>query len=142
MYADTVSRVLSQIVLLSGLLVGFSITGIVGLVSMRDQSRTTSAVIGAFLASATLLLYAAMVGTLTLAYPLETLASEQFARMARVYPLLQWPFRLGLLSFLTGIGLAGWTRSKRLGLLSTVLAAIVLLGWLSWGLFMRGLFGR
>jgi len=142
MYAQTISRVLDQIVLLSGLLVGFSFAGIVSLTAMREKTRVASATIVAFLTSAALLLYAAMAGTLTLAYPLESLGAAQFDRIARVYPLLLWPFRLGLLAFLTGIGLAGWIRSKRVGLVSTVLALVVLVGWLAWAIFMRGLFGR
>jgi hypothetical protein len=142
MYAETISRVLNQLVLVSGLLAGFSFAAILALMVMGTRPRVVTATIVAFLLSTALLLYTAMAGTLTLAYPIETLADTQFARIARAYPLLQWPFRLGLLAFLSGIGLAGWIRSKRVGLASTILAGIVLVGWLAWAAFLRGVFGR
>ena len=142
MYAETIERVLSQMVLLSGLLVGFSFTGIATLLAMREGSRTASATIAAFLTAATLLLYAAIVGAVTLAYPLETLSTAQFTRLGRMYPFLQWPFRLGLLGFLSGIGLVGWIRSRRLGMVSTSLALAACAGWVAWAGLLRALFGR
>ena len=141
MYAETTERVLSQMVLLSGLLVGFSFAGTVALLALRSESRTVSSTIVAFMTAAVLLLYTAMVAAITLAYPLDALNAEQFARLARFYPFLQWPFRLGLLAVLTGIGLLGWIRSRRLGIISTGLALAAGMGWLAWALFLRALFG-
>ncbi len=142
MYAETAGRVLSQIVLLSGLLAGFSFSGIALLAPLREKSRLVSATLLVFLCAAALLLYAAITGALTLAYPLETLTGAEFARMAHLYTLIQWPFRLGLGAFLAGLGLVGWIRSRQIGMVSTVLAAVVLVGWVAWGLFLRSLFGR
>lgn len=60
---------------------------------------------------------------------------------ARFYPLIQWPFRVGTFSFLAGTGLAGSTHFRRMGILSTALALLVLLGWLIWVLVLRSVFG-
>ena len=142
MFAETAERVLGQMVLLSGLLVGFSLTVVINLLPLRERSRLVSAVIATFLLSGALLLYAAMVGTLTMAYPLESLGANQFARLARFYPFMQWPFRLGLLAFLSGLGLSGWVRSRRMGLASSAVALVVFVAWLAWALAMRSIFGR
>ena len=63
-------------------------------------------------------------------------------RLARFYHWIQWPFRLGLFAFLCGIGLSGWVRSRSVGLFSTALALVVLIGWIVWALFMRSIFGQ
>jgi hypothetical protein len=141
MYAETIARILGQLILLSGLMVGFSFSRVPTLLAERDKPRLVSAMAATFMVAASLLLYTAMVSALLLAYPLETLTPEQFARLARFYPFIQWPFRIGMFSFLAGIGLTGWTRSRWMGIASTVLTLAVFLGWILWAALLRSVFG-
>lgn len=116
--------------LLSTLLAGFAITALLELISMGKPGKIATAAVIAFLAAAALTLASTVGGLLALS------AVPGFAGLDHPPTWNQLvSFNagvgdltfLGLFAFLFGVGLTGWLRSRRVGIVSTLLAGSSLL---------------
>jgi hypothetical protein len=115
--------------LLSTLLAGFAITALLEVISLGKTGPIATAAIIAFLAAAAMTLVSTVGGFLALS------ATSGWAGLAHPPTWNQlvsfnvgvgnWAL-LGLLAFLVGVGLTGWLRSRRVGIVSTLLMALSL----------------
>jgi hypothetical protein len=127
-----------EVVFISAVLAGFAFAVVVQLTPQQDPRRLAAWLIGIFLVTSAVLLSSAFVGSLLLvrfdtlqANIARGMAAEAVqraqARLDRQGTALLLPFVAGLAGFLAGIGLMGWLRSPRLGILSTLCAAVCVL---------------
>jgi len=125
----------SQTVFLTSILTGFSLTIALQLIAMGDRRRVTGLALTAFLLATALLLTATAMGSAILmryeSWQSMTLAQSALARLSQLHSLIKALLLLGLLLFLAGLGVAGWMRSKLMGLISALAAilAALLIFW-------------
>jgi hypothetical protein len=113
-----------QSIFLNSLLAGFAFTIIVQLISLKDNRKVTSLVLGAFVVSASALLTAAFIEAVVLnelgrwqpSQPPEGIMSV----LRSLAPITGILSLLGLVEFVVGVGFAGWIHSKSLGIISVV----------------------
>jgi hypothetical protein len=119
-------EIFKQMSFLSSVLAGFALTAAVQLISLNRKGRLLVATIAVFIISSVLSAAATtifvMVMTATLGSPGFPQPSSNwityFVGGIGVLPML------GLLFFLAGVGLVGWLRSRLLGIITAVSAAI------------------
>ena len=125
---------LRQFSYLSSLLAGFSVMVTVGLLSLKDERRIVSWVIGVMVLASLLFLTSTSIATMYfilpsdwLSYvPSEVPSSEElgFDFLDAVAVTLAAFTYIGTLAFSLGVALLGWIRSKLVGLISTISALL------------------
>ena len=128
---------LRQFSYLSSLLAGFSVMVTVGLLSLKDERRIVSWVIGVMVLASLLFLTSTSIATMYfilpsdwLSYvPSEVPSSEElgFDFLDAVAVTLAAFTYIGTLAFSLGVALLGWIRSKLVGLISTISALLFVL---------------
>lgn len=120
------NKLASQTILISSLLAGFSITIIANfLVSELNTKLSKYIMVAAILAACMFLISVfAMTGVImmtTEGFPLKTVTQDDI-RLPRLTG--GFSFLLGITSLLTIVSLAGWTKSKKIGIFSTVIGVM------------------
>ena len=109
---------------LAGILAGFAISAAIQLLSANAEGRLVTATIVTFTGSAVMFLYSLIVFVLVFAGTAEKNAIvEKLDTMASIALLVIFG---AVYVFLTGIGLAGWIRSRVTGILTTIFAVITM----------------
>lgn len=121
------SDLFNQLGFVSAVLAGFAFTFVAGLLPLSSKSRAYPWVFGAALAAALSLMITA-VGSV---FASLAVRSEVVVDMARLHQLISQTFLVGVLGLLVAAGLSGWLRSRRLGIVSTVIAVLAL--WAAYG---------
>ena len=107
---------------LAGLLAGFGLTAVIQFLSIENKSRLVTSSIIVFSASTVMFTYSLIVSILMFA------AAAELDRVPdELDGLSIWAFLVligAIFLFLTGIGLAGWIRSRSTGIITTILAFI------------------
>ena len=109
---------------LAGILAGFAISAVIQLLSTNAEGRLVTATIVTFTGSAVMFLYSLIVFVLVFAGTAEKNAIvEKLDTMGSIALLVIFG---AVYVFLTGIGLAGWIRSRVTGILTTIFAVITM----------------
>ena len=107
---------------LAGIMAGFSLAAVVQLLTASSGGRLATAGIVVFSAASVMFLYALIVAVLSLS------AAAELARVPNELDNLNVGALLIMFAaiyvFISGIGMAGWMRSKSAGILTTVFALI------------------
>jgi len=107
---------------LTGILAGFAMSAVIQLLTANDGKRITTATIVVFAAASVMFLFTLIVSVLSFsaAAELNTIPTD-----------LDTPNQIGLLImfaaiyvFISGVGLAGWIRSRIAGILTTIFALV------------------
>ena len=125
---------LDQFVLFSSILAGFAIAVVIQLLTHNDERPIVSLVMGAFILSSTLFILSTFLGIGVFAEVSrrDSLLTQELETATVLIANLHLVFLfLGLSTFLIGVASAGWIRSRRIGIFSTVTvaAAIVMIVW-------------
>jgi len=117
--------VLQQNTFISAVLAGFAVTLFVGLLHIAPQRRVVAYAAGAAMIAAVLLI----VSTITGIAGIVSVSFESDPRSAVMggFSWAAYSFLVGIVAFLTSLGLSGWVRSSRLGMVSSSVAGIALL---------------
>jgi hypothetical protein len=128
---------LRQFSYLSSLLAGFGVMVIVGLLSLKDERKIVSWVIGAMVLASVLFLTSTSIAAMYfivpsdwLSYvPSEVPSPEEigFDFLDAVAVTLSAFTYVGTLAFSFGVALLGWVRSRLVGLISTITALLFVL---------------
>lgn len=121
---ENVLQELSQLATLAGLLGGFGFTAVIQLLSMERKGKVVTATILIFSIATLMFLLALLMFILTFSAVVELNALPETLTNLGTYGLLIALIAVFVLE--TGIGLAGWIRSKATGLATTILAIIVM----------------
>ncbi len=130
-YAGLSRTCMEQLTLLSSIIGGFSLAIAVEFLAGEKKQRIASYLIGIFILAASLLLIATSVGSQIVV----KMAIVENVEIANIPPHLleNMPIAAGFVSafyyiglgmFVAGLGLAGWMRSKTLGIVTTVMAVV------------------
>jgi hypothetical protein len=115
---------------LSGMLAGFAIAIVIELISRGKKGRLASFVIGTFLLASAILVATTVCGVLMVALSRSPAGLPQ-APSAEMLICIGVSVGnltfLGLIAFLAGIGMVGWTYSKPIGIFSTITSMLSLL---------------
>ena len=125
-----------QIGFLAAFLGGFAATLMGGLLAARLEGRASALCIGASALAAAAFVTAVIAAT-GLAAGLHPAAPDivsQRPKLAIMYTVMGAGFSLGTFGLLLAIGAAGWIRSRRLGWITTLAAALANLTILSFSL--------
>ena len=129
------NKLASQTVLISSLLGGFSILVIANLLIAETKTRISKYILVAATCAGcsfiiTIFAFTSIMMMTTVGYPKIIVVSDFFFhRVLGVLTLM-----LGIVSLLSMISLVGWTKSKRLGVITTMFAG------LSWILILAAIF--
>lgn len=124
---------LRQFATLTGLLVGFSFTGVLQLVSLSDRRRIVSITLVLFVLATFVFLYS-LVGFFIYYIQLHTLftrgqtTTPQQILSGGITSINVW--FIGILILTAGVGCAGWIRSKAVGILCTALSFLGAVGFI------------
>lgn len=122
------NKLANQTIMISSLLAGFSITVVANIMIAEVNSRLSNAILTVSTLAACLFLISVFSMTTVLlkttnGFPFEVTASDfKFPRI-----LGSMTFLFGTLSLVAMIGLAGFTKSKKMGILTTVLSVLTLI---------------
>jgi hypothetical protein len=125
----------SQVVFLTSILAGFSLSIAVQLICSRERRGVVYCCIAVFVVSTALLLATTSLSSLILMrwelWQQLSLPQAALLRVARVRSAMGSMLMGGVLLFLIGLGLAGWIHSKRIGVISviTVVLTALLIYW-------------
>lgn len=119
------SSLASQLASLSAFLGGFAATFLATLLTLGQQGRLMTATIGFAVASAVSFVVTVVAAT-TVTTIYHPAAPVSMANMGARLPttVMSLGFSLGLLSLLASLGCSGWTRSRSVGWITTVAAAV------------------
>ena len=130
-------QALRQFSFLSSLMAGFSVTVIVGLLSLKDERKIVSWVIGVLILAALLFLTSTSITAMYFLVPPdwlsfvpsdvpnpEKMGSEFLDAVAVAIASFTY---LGTLAFSLGVALLGWIRSRKVGWMSTISALLFVL---------------
>jgi hypothetical protein len=128
MNAEFLTIVAEQLGFVSAFLGGVSTTILVTIVIFVDPKRSVSWIVGASALAASSLLIA-VVASWRLILLLNTDLSSQVGQhmITLLYGSMVLGYSVGFLSLITCIGLAGWIRSRKLGMITSIMAAIAAL---------------
>ena len=122
---EFVTAVAEQLGFVSAFLGGVSATILVTIVVFVDPKRSVSWMVAASSLAACSLLVAVVASWRLIILLNTTMASQVSMDMvALLYRSMLLGYGLGFLSLLTCIGLTGWIRSRKLGIITTTMAAI------------------
>jgi hypothetical protein len=120
-----------QVVFLTSILAGFSLSIAVQLICSRDRRGVVFLSIVVFVVSTAVLLAITSVGSLILMrwelWQKQTLPQGALMRIAHVRSLMGSMLTVGVLLFLAGLGLAGWIHSKVVGVISVITVVVTAL---------------
>ena len=136
MIPEAAAEIQNQFAFISTVLGGFAVTFLIGLLSLPRERPLVTWAAGAAVAAAGFLIIAAVAGVAGAVWVAERPGLPALPETPG--PLLaafRWSgisFILGVMALLASIGLSGWTRSRVLGVFSSVVAAVtfVLLAYL------------
>jgi len=121
----------SQVVFLTSILAGFSISIAIQLVCSHERRGVVFCSIFLFVTSAALLLATTAIASLILMrwelWQNSTLSPIMLAHIGRVRYVMGSMLTAGVLLFLAGLGLAGWIHSKVAGVISAVAVVVTAL---------------
>jgi hypothetical protein len=122
------NKLADQTITISALLGGFSIAVIANLLVSETRNRLTNKIMGASTLAASFFLVTIFAMTKLLmmttnGYPIKVVANDLL--LPRVIGVIA--FLLGIISLLTMISLAGWTKSKKMGLFTTTVGVLTFL---------------
>jgi hypothetical protein len=128
---------LRQLSYLSSLLAGFGVMVTVGLLSLKDERKIVSWVIGVMVLASLLFLTSTSIATMYFMLPAEWLSSLPsevpspdeigFDFLDAVGVILAAFTYIGTLAFSLGVALLGWIRSTLVGWISTISALLFVL---------------
>ena len=129
---ETQLEAMRQFATFTGVLAGFSFTALLQLVSLNDKRRIVGATASAFALATCLLLYS-LVGFFLSALQLgasmkSAFADQTFGALASYLVVLSIMCLAGIVVLLLGVALAGWIRSRRVGIISTAFAVLAFAG--------------
>jgi hypothetical protein len=128
---DVIKEWANSSAFLASILAGFAVAASVQLISMSDSRRAAFWATTAFILSAAILLAATSATALILMrweyWQQVTLPQESLKRIVQMRLLVSRFLVAGLMLFLTGLGIAGWIRSRAVGLVSTGAAIVTAL---------------
>lgn len=131
MVLDDLVQVLQQSSFLAAVLAGFAVTLFVGLLTAASQRRIVAFAAAAALVAGALLAVATIAGISgVVAAFLDPEAAVGPAQDSTVFGAFLWmkaSFLLGMVAFIFSLGLSGWIRSNRLGMVSSSIAAVTIL---------------
>ena len=118
-------EVLRQLLFFTSILAGFSFSAAVQLVSLNQKRKITSWVVGCLTIAALMML------TVTFLESFLLIKLENFPTIEEIPPQLLSVMRevglfafflllMGLIVFMTGVGLVGWLQSKAVGIVSSI----------------------
>jgi len=123
--AEFITLVAEQLGFVSAFLGGVSATILVTIVIFVDPKRSVSWIVGASaLAACSLLIAVVASWRLILLLNTDLSSQVQVDMIALLYRSMLLGYGVGFLSLITCIGLAGWIRSRKLGLITTAMALI------------------
>jgi len=125
---EYLNKLASQIITISSLLAGFSIAVIANFLVSDTKTRLTNQIMASstFAASFFLITLFAMTKVFlmtTEGYPMKVLNSDLLLYRA----LGVFSFLFGIVSLLAMISMSGWTKSKKMGILTTIVGVITLI---------------
>ncbi len=132
---DSVTEWFRQFTLIGGLLAGFAITFLVGLLNAPQKGRALDCAVGAALVSAACLIATTVISFAAVVYITDRTGlgpgKDIPDSIKSIVPgAAKWAglsFGLGMIALLLNVGFCGWIRSRRLGLVSSILAGVTLL---------------
>jgi hypothetical protein len=128
---DIIKEWADQSAFLASILAGFAVAATVQLISMGDNRRVAFWATTAFILSAAILLAATAATSLILMrweyWQQVTLPQESLHRIFQIRLLISRFLVAGLMAFLAGLGIAGWIRSRAVGLVSSCAAVVTAL---------------
>ncbi len=132
---ESVAETLRQLAFLGTVLAGFAVTFLVGLLNAPTNRRSVDYTAGAALVAAVCLIVCAVVSVTGVFYIVDRPALRSATDLplevrAAIMGAVRWAgmgFMLGMVALLASLGTSGWIRSRKLGILSSLLAAVTLL---------------
>ncbi len=128
MSINDLSEVLQHAGFLSAVLGGFAVTLFVTLLTMSRDNKVVPYAAGASLLAAVFLGLASITGVAGMVGAiLDQEAALGPENESTIYGAFRWTsvsFFLGMIAFLTSLGICGWIRSRRFGLFSTTSSLI------------------
>lgn len=112
---------------LTGILGGFAIAAVMQLVESERRSKLVTALTIIFSTATFMFLLALLVFVVSYAVITETstsITASMFTQLSLLGALALYDTFAAVFVLLTGIGLAGWVRSKATGVITTVLASV------------------
>jgi len=122
-----VKEFVNQATLLSSVLAGFALAGVLQLISLKNTGKTISWAIGTLAVATSILFASTGIGSVITIFTSEPIPFHLIERFSTVYYLEMLTFVLGVMLFLLGVALIGWIYSKRIGTIATVSAVIAFL---------------
>jgi uncharacterized membrane protein YidH (DUF202 family) len=127
MMAETLLASVTQFATMAGILAGFSFTGVLQLVSLSSARKIVGATLSIFIA-ATLSFISSMFGFFFLFFEITGYFRNSTALLPKpltnLWVILVFICLVGILLLLAGVAVAGWIRSKGVGIFSTFLALL------------------
>ena len=119
-------EVLKHASFMAAVLAGFAVTLFVGILTNAPKRWTVNWAAGAALLAASLLGVASIAGTggiiAAILDPDSATGSAQMSTVVGAFQWATWSFLLGMASFMISLGISGWIRSVRLGIVSSSIA--------------------
>lgn len=126
--ASYVLAVADQLSFVSAFLGGVSATILFSVIMLSDDRRSLSLVIAASALSACSLLISVVAAwRLSIGLHPDLPFVPDFQKLRLLWNCMIAGYSLGILSLITSIGLSGWIRSKRLGLITSVIAVLTII---------------
>lgn len=114
------SEVFKQFGFISSLLAGFSFAVVFQLLISNDQRKIVNWVLGIILLASSFLITATIISSIVVYSSGGYNASPYYLNSLRVITSVGYIFfYIGVLSFLLGMGISGWLKSRIIGILST-----------------------
>lgn len=125
---DYLNKLASQITTISSLLGGFSIAIIANFLVSDTKTRLTNKIMGTSIFAASFFLVTIFAFTKVLmmtteGYPMKVLLND--LTPYRTVGVITFLF--GIISLLTMISMAGWTKSKKMGIFTTIVGVLTLI---------------
>lgn len=125
---EYLNKLASQVIMTSSLLGGFSIAIIANFLVSETKTRFTNKIMATSIFAASFFLVSLFAMTKVLmmtteGYPMKVLIND----LAPYRTIGVISFFFGIISLLTMISLSGWTKSKRMGILTTIVGVVTFL---------------
>ena len=131
MVLDDLVRVLQHASFLSAVLAGFAVTLFVGLLTAGPNRRAVPWAAGGALVAAALLAVATIAGISgvigAILDPEAAAGPVARSTVAGAFRWMTFSFLSGMLAFNVSLGISGWVRSTRFGLISSSVAGVTIL---------------
>jgi hypothetical protein len=133
---DATKELIKQLILFASILAGFSFAGVLQLITLNSPKKIISWTMGSLIIASLMMLSSTFIACLLL-YKLELFKTAQeipsnllllFGQIG-VFELIL--LIVGMFLFALGVGLSGWIRSRPVGIVSSVFAALTF-GFMLW----------